>query len=666
MLQIPALASIFKLVVLIHFGKGTHSRKRKLSEPMATQMKRLLLALIIASVGNMFCTPVSAQTYTTMDDPVSVNGTFPAAISGNYVVGIYYDANYIDHGFLFNISTGRFMPLDYELGVNGTSPNAIYGNYVVGTYWDGNNIGHGFLYNIGTGGFSSFDDEFGVNGTYAMGVSDKYIVGQFVDMFNYGYGFVYNIDSGDFTTLTGPIPEEMSGSVNIWTDASAISGNNVVGTYYDTNGFQFVYIYNMTTGSYTTLDGNPVSAVSWNDVLGNVGSPSSAFLYNISTGLYTFLDDPLNVNGTGANGISGNFVVGYYLDSGGIAHAFLYNIAANSFTHPVNPLNANSFGYTDPVAISGNHVVGNYTDANGESHGFLLTLPPLGIDVSKNQGLITDWSMVKASGISFAFVETTLGGPPDVDPNFEHNVRGFLSIGVPVGVYHLAYPQSNAVPTIEANNFLNYAGEYIGNGFLPPVLDIEGNIQPAGDLSLSQWITDWMLYVQQKTGVAPILYANTSTLNSLDPALTGSYNIWAANYDNSPTFASGSTVPGNWLFKQYGTNGVICGISGNKYGEVDLDSFLGDPSTLSSLTDYPLAPTSVRFITGVDGAAIQPPKNGQFTFEVVAPGQQQVNVQQSADLLNWNDMGAVNPVNGTATLTDSNATGTMKFYRAAP
>ena len=74
--------------------------------------------------------------------------------------------------------------------------------------------------------------------------------------------------------------------------------------------------------TYTTLD-NPAGTggtyaygISGNNIVGWYANSSGwqlGFLYNGST--YTTLNDPLGVNGTYANGISGNNIVGYYYDS---------------------------------------------------------------------------------------------------------------------------------------------------------------------------------------------------------------------------------------------------------------------------------------------------------------------------------------------------------------
>jgi hypothetical protein len=89
--------------------------------PMKTSIKNLFLLLtLIVGPGTILVACVSAQTYTTLDDPPGVGGTSVFGISGNYVVGGYTDANDYGNGFLYNISTGAYTTLDDPLGVNGT------------------------------------------------------------------------------------------------------------------------------------------------------------------------------------------------------------------------------------------------------------------------------------------------------------------------------------------------------------------------------------------------------------------------------------------------------------------------------------------------------------------------------------------------------------------
>lgn len=66
------------------------------------------------------------------------------------------------------------------------------------------------------------------------------------------------------------------------------------------------------------------------------------------------LDDPLGTLGTLPQGISGNNIVGYYIDAGGKAHGFLYNGSTyTTINYPVpSPLG------TVVEGINGHNLVG--------------------------------------------------------------------------------------------------------------------------------------------------------------------------------------------------------------------------------------------------------------------------------------------------------------------
>ncbi len=211
----------------------------------------------------------------------------------------------------------------------------------------------------------------------------------------------------------------------------------------------------------------------------------------------------------------------------------------------------------------------------------------LGIDVSAVQQVI-DWNQVSSSGKTFAFVKSTKG-VCYTDSKFFTNMSNGSSAGLKMGAYHFALPEDNSASS-EANYFLSVAGSYIGNGYLPPVLDIEDpdgtcliNSQPLTNFytsgALTSWVQTWVTTVQNATGVAPIIYTSSNIASYLNASLNG-YRLWIANPATSPT-----TPPANignwttWAFKQYSWVGSVSGISGN----VDLDVFNGTISDFNSL-----------------------------------------------------------------------------------
>jgi len=209
----------------------------------------------------------------------------------------------------------------------------------------------------------------------------------------------------------------------------------------------------------------------------------------------------------------------------------------------------------------------------------------LGIDVSKWQGTI-DWNQVANDGKVFAFVKAT-EGMTYTDPQFAANASNGNSAGVVMGVYHFARPDNNTGAQ-DATNFVNVAGNYMGPGFLPPVLDFEdinrngmtvhlSNIMTPSELTA--WIQEFLTTVQNLTGVAPIVYTSTFYAGYVNTSLT-SYGLWIAKPNTNPTDPPNSL--GNWTdwkFKQYSWTGSVSGISGN----VDLNVFHGSIDDFNDL-----------------------------------------------------------------------------------
>jgi hypothetical protein len=128
--------------------------------------------------------------------------------------------------------------------------------------------------------------------------------------------------------------------------------------------------------TYVTVDhpsasGTYLEGISDGQIIGNyyanVNAPFSGFVY--SGGGFSAVNDP-NANsylGTRVWGISGNEIVGDYLDSNGYRHGYTFD--GNSYQTLDNPLANLSFG-NGAGGISGNKIVGFYNDSFG-SHGYV-------------------------------------------------------------------------------------------------------------------------------------------------------------------------------------------------------------------------------------------------------------------------------------------------------
>ncbi len=186
----------------------------------------------------------------------------------------------------------------------------------------------------------------------------------------------------------------------------------------------------------------------------------------------------------------------------------------------------------------------------------------LGLDVSHFQGDI-DWRKVKESGITFAIMKAS-EGLTEVDPKFTTNWSGALSAGLVRGAYHFFRPEDDALA--QAQHYIKTVQLQAGD--LVPVIDIEV-IDSASILAIDAGVKRWLQYVEQATGVKPMIYSDLSFLNSDLESGFGEYPLWIAEYTSKEP-----QVPAawrKWQIWQYSQSGTVPGID----GAVDLDRFRG-------------------------------------------------------------------------------------------
>ncbi|HEY1718680.1 MAG TPA: hypothetical protein VGH42_10380 [Verrucomicrobiae bacterium] len=336
-------------------------------------MKFYTFCLLVAlTTFGWLAVEVQAQTYTnftTIDEPLaeagSLYGTYVEGISGNVVVGYYYNSQG-RHGFYHTLGTTNYTTLDVPAGTSSTSFSTaaygISGNNIVGWYSATNFTGtYGFIYNIGTGAYATLDDpagvEEGVSSTEAYGIDGNNVVGSESDNSlpaGSVFGFLCTPAAGQpgvysFASFYIPIPYRINVSefstTNYITLPYGISGDNVVGMARDTDGYSHGFAYNLNTTSLTLLT-NSDGGFLWpygidgNNVVGYFSDPNndyndSGFLCAIGSTNLTTLRDPLGVGGTFAQGISGNAIVGYYRDTSGAPHGFVVGMPTVSISPPV-------------------------------------------------------------------------------------------------------------------------------------------------------------------------------------------------------------------------------------------------------------------------------------------------------------------------------------------
>lgn len=210
-----------------------------------------------------------------------------------------------------------------------------------------------------------------------------------------------------------------------------------------------------------------------------------------------------------------------------------------------------------------------------------------GIDVSKFQGDI-NWNQVfNQGGKKFAIIRAT-AGKRTTDDKFLKNIVEAKNAGLIVGAYHFAYPQAYTAHE-EAQKFLSVASNYIGNGYLPPALDIEDSPDEEsfpyqmGKATLSQWIRDWCSEVEQAAHKKPIIYCTRYYARNYLENTINQYPYWVVTDGGSPNYDPGNMgIWSNWKFQQYryGESGGTCpGIN----GPVSLDSFNGSYNDLLNI-----------------------------------------------------------------------------------
>ena len=205
-----------------------------------------------------------------------------------------------------------------------------------------------------------------------------------------------------------------------------------------------------------------------------------------------------------------------------------------------------------------------------------------GVDVSNAFGNV-NWPQVKNTGRAFAYTRAT-EGVNYTDPTFITNMANGNSAGMVMGAYHFAQPD-NSGAVAQADSFLSVARNYIGTGYLPPVLDLEVGMSSFTSDSLSNWVQTWMSTVQNATGVSPVLYAGQTYINYLDSTLNV-YGLWIALWNNNP-FVPPSALGHwhTWVLRQYADTGTVSGIP--TPGQADVDVFNGDTTAFNSLISQP-------------------------------------------------------------------------------
>ena len=202
-----------------------------------------------------------------------------------------------------------------------------------------------------------------------------------------------------------------------------------------------------------------------------------------------------------------------------------------------------------------------------------------GVDVSHFQGEAgvsqASWDQMFAEGKRFAFIKATEGLTGPDDSAMANNITRATAAGLRAGVYHFAHPENRPTPAgavQEADHLLSYAGNFIGPGYLRPVLDLEFAAANLSTPALTDWVIAFCdeIIAQRGPSAAPIIYCDQNFTHIELDSRMASYDLWlrtiiAGTPTNQPppggSFTNATGVFTNWSFWQYSASGSSGGIS---------------------------------------------------------------------------------------------------------
>lgn len=150
-----------------------------------------------------------------------------------------------------------------------------------------------------------------------------------------------------------------------------------------------------------------------------------------------------------------------------------------------------------------------------------------GIDISHHNSTQISTGVLDISKPDFVIMKATEGKTYN-DPKLALYLAKLDTERQGVGFYHYARPEINP-PHVEALHFLDRVGEFAGKALY--ALDVEGKSFSVGDRTLSTWVLEWCRYVQDETGVLPLVYTGTEGLMRIGSAiLRDDIGLWFARY----------------------------------------------------------------------------------------------------------------------------------------
>ncbi|HEY5926233.1 MAG TPA: GH25 family lysozyme [Kofleriaceae bacterium] len=207
-----------------------------------------------------------------------------------------------------------------------------------------------------------------------------------------------------------------------------------------------------------------------------------------------------------------------------------------------------------------------------------------------------DWSRVRASGRTFAYVRATYGMAPD--PGFASAWQNLKSSGLVRGAWQVLRHDENAVE--QATQFLKIVE--LQRGDLPPMIDLE-RMATSSPTTVIDMLRTWLSVVESELEarhgckIRPIIRTSSRAWPvRKEPCAFQDYTLWIIDAFHFEPQVPKCLGAGEWQFHQYsvGTRGIP-GIS----GPVALDRFnpckLGDRGRAPTLLKHLLAKAKFGF-----------------------------------------------------------------------
>lgn len=202
------------------------------------------------------------------------------------------------------------------------------------------------------------------------------------------------------------------------------------------------------------------------------------------------------------------------------------------------------------------------------------------IDISR-WNTVVNWDKVKADGVDMVIVKATQGHSLSskdylfTDSKFHSHMKGAISAGIPVGVYHFFTGNTDADALKEANYFCSVINPY-KDKIVFAACDAENYNNPwLNKLSRAELTTRINTFCNRvrQNGYAPIHYTNVDHIRNYINIDQIPFPAWVASYGQT------KPVTGNqrMIMWQYTDKGRVAGISGYvdmNHGYFDIDEYV--------------------------------------------------------------------------------------------